>query len=85
VALNGLTLQTEHGRDAWTVDIHIEQADLIAGQSHGRGQIDRHRAFAHPTLAGEDDDLVFDAAEAFLNLLPLGKFLIPFVGFSLQG
>ena len=42
------------------MEIYVEKPHALARESERRREIDRHRAFAHPTLTGQDDDLVPD-------------------------
>jgi hypothetical protein len=50
------------------VDVHVEQAHLLAGHGKGQGNIRRQRALAYAALAGEHHDLVLDAAQGLGDL-----------------
>jgi hypothetical protein len=64
-------LQGEQARDAGAVDVHVEQADLLARLGQGYGDVGRNRAFAHAALAGKHHDLVLDARQGLGDLFVL--------------
>ena len=59
------TLQFQHGRDGRSVQIDVEQADLMAFHGEADGEIDGACAFADAALAGQHDDLMLDFSELF--------------------
>ena len=60
-------LQTEQLRNAWPVDIHVEQADGVTGLCECQGQVGGHRALADAALAGQHNQTVPDLAQARLE------------------
>ena len=68
-----------------TVDVHIQQAHLFAGQPQSHGEIDRHGAFPDPALAGHHQNFAPDAAQALLKLAPILKVLVAFARLARSG
>jgi hypothetical protein len=50
------------------MDIHIQEADLLTSHGQAHSDIGGHTAFAHSAFAGHDYNLVFDLAQALIEL-----------------
>ena len=72
-------LEAQHGRDAGTVDVHIQQADAAAGHHQRDREVDRDRALADPALARQHHDFVPDAAEPGFEFLSVHEVRVAFI------
>ena len=59
-----LPVQAENLRDARAVQVHVQQADLLAGLGQRYRQVGRDGALAHAALAGQHEDLSADPLHA---------------------
>src|SRR5580704_10136012 len=59
----GLLVDPEHERNVGTINVGVEQTDLVSELSHGKRQIHRERSLSDSALTGTDCDNRFHAGK----------------------
>jgi len=78
-ALDMLVFKAQHGRNARTVNVDIEQPYPIPRHHQRRGQIYGDSALAYTALAGQDCDFVLNPAQPGLEFAAIFEFFIAFI------
>jgi hypothetical protein len=51
---SGIVLDAEHVRDIGPGEVNVENADRVAGEREGQGELGRDGGFANPAFARQD-------------------------------